>query len=218
VAEVRVPAIWFAQGYLPQVCARHGGPSSATHKRTFYTRTPPLLYLLLLGSVLLFAIVALIIRKTVEGTLPGCAQCASERRRYLLSVLGAWVASLALFVFAGFTASLPLVVVGGIAVVAAVVWSCLGDQLRVRGSLSNDQVWLDLRGANESFAKQIYQAVQGANQSPIPASARTGYLAPTSTPGAAITRGGPGVGATSPALAPTHPAGSAAGRDILPGR
>jgi hypothetical protein len=220
MAEVRVPATWFARGYLPQTCARHSGPASSTRKRTFYTRTPPWLYLLLLGSVLLFAIVALIMRKTVEGALPGCAQCAGERRRYVLSVLGAWVASLALFISAGFTASLALIVVGGIAVVAAVVWSCLGDQLRVRGSLSKDQVWLELRGVNESFAMQIDQAVQGATPAPIPAPAPTGYGAPAPalTPNAAATYGGPGLAPGSPAVAPTHIAGSAAGRDILPGR
>jgi len=206
VAEVRVPATWFAQGYLPRVCARHGQPSSATRKRKFYSQTPPWLYLLLLGSVLLFLIVVLATRKTVEGSLPECARCSSERRRFLWSVLAAWFASLGLFIGAGFTASLALVVLGGAAIVAAAVWSCIGDRLRARGWLTKDEVWLDLRGVDASFANQIRQAVQGTPQPSALPVAQAGY-------------GNPGLALTSSPVAPTQTSGFAApGQDILPGR
>ena len=217
MAETRVPATWFAQGYLPRICARHGGPASAASKRTFYTRTPPLLYLLLLASVLLFVIVALIVRKTIPGALPGCAQCASERSRYVLSVSGAWGACLALFIVAGFAASLALVVLGGVGVVFAAVWSCIGDRLRVRGSLSTDQAWVELRGANETFTDQIERALRGTPQAQIPAVVQAGYGNPTPmlATGAATQYGDPANAPGSPTVAPNQVAPS---RDILPGR
>jgi hypothetical protein len=212
MTEVRVPATWFAQGYLPQICARHGVPATTSLKRNIYSRPSPWLYLLILPSVLLFLIVVLIMRKTVPGRLPSCAGCRTERRRYLLSVFGGWVVSLAIFISAGFTSSLAFVVLGGVAVVAAIVWSCLGDQFRVRGSLGADQVWVTLRGADESFANQIQLALQPTPQPPVvtgPPSAADPNLAPVvPLPALTSTAAGPSNDATY------YPAG----RDILPGR
>ena len=166
MADVRVPATWFAQGYQPGICARHGGPASTTRKRTLYTRIPPWFLLLLLGSVLLFLIVVLLTRKTIEGPMPACDRCTTERRRYLRSVAGGWVGSLLLFIAAGFSSNVAVLVLGGIAVVAALVWSCLGDVLRVRGWLSKDQVWLDLKGVSPVYASAIQLAVRSASQQP----------------------------------------------------
>jgi uncharacterized membrane protein YdcZ (DUF606 family) len=212
MAEARVPATWFAQGYLPQICARHGVPASASQQRNIYSRPSAWLYLLILPSVLLFLIVVLIMRKTVPGTLPSCAGCRTDRRRYLLSVFGGWVGALAIFISAGFTDSVALLVLGALAVVAAVVWSCLGDQFRVRGSLSADQVWVTLRGADASFANQIQLAVAPTPQPQVvtgPPNAADPYVAPHASP----------VALTSVAAGPSNAAAYyPAGRDILPGR
>jgi hypothetical protein len=166
MADVRVPATWFAQGYQPGICARHGGPATTTRKRTLYTRIPPWFLLLLIGSVLLFLIVVLLTRKTIEGPMPACDRCTTERRRYLRSVAGGWVGCLLLFIAAGFSSNVAVLVLGGIAVVAALVWSCLGDVLRVRGWLSKDQVWLDLKGVSPVYASAIQLAARAASQQP----------------------------------------------------
>lgn len=196
MAEARIPASWFAQGYAPQMCARHGGPATTTRRRSFATPTSPWLYLVLLGSILVFVVVALILRKSVEGPIPECALCPSERRNYVMSVLGAWISSLALIISGGFAGSSSFLVLGGIAAAAALVWSCLGDLLRVRGSLSRDHMWVCLRGLHESFAGELDRATNIAHQ-PAPAVAQAGRTG----------------------SAPIHVADfGAGGRDILPGR
>jgi hypothetical protein len=209
MGDVNVPAVWLAQGYLPRTCARHGVPASTSCKRSFHTKPPLWVYILILASVLVFLIVVLVMRKTVSGHLPACASCTAERRRYLGSVLGGWVATVALFIAAGLTSSGALLLLGFAAVLAALVWSCCGDLQRVHGSLTADQVWVTLRGAHASFADQLQQALRPPPQpvvTPAPTEAPASYAAvsPPALP--------------SPSPGASAPVGYPVGRDILPGR
>jgi hypothetical protein len=160
MTTVAVPAAWIAQGTLPPCCARHGGPATRQAKRRFDTKTPSWVLLLVLVALLVAAIVALVLRKSVEGQLPGCDQCARDQRRFKLTVLGAWVADLVVLVLAVQIGPAGLLL-WLLATLGALVWSFAGGaRYRVTGNLRKDQQWVDLRGVSEEFAAAINAVVQ----------------------------------------------------------
>jgi uncharacterized Tic20 family protein len=194
MADVAVPAAWIAQGTLPPCCARHGGPATRQGKRRFDTKTPIWVYLLLVFGVLIAAVVMLAMRKSVQGVVAECDQCARERRQFKLTVLGAWIIDVALLVAAG-TLGAVGIVLWVLVTVAALVWSFTGGQrYRVHGNLSNDQMWVELKGASEEFAVAINSVVRpeqpvAAPQQlapPLPVTAESALFAPPAAPPAPV--------------------------------
>jgi hypothetical protein len=219
VANVAIPTQWYSQGRMPRLCARHGGPASRTVRRTFYTPTPPWVWLLVLVSLLVAAIVALAIRTSLPGHLPGCARCVSDRRVFVGSVLGGLTAGVLLFVAGVAAASGVLVGLGMLVVAAALLGSMCGDQFRVRGRLRKDKSWIELSGTAPAFAAEMVRGLQQAHAaSPAPQPA---YAAPQQPWPATAPQQQPAFGAPQqqPAglVAPTTPY-TVQPRDILPGR
>ncbi|MEP6667239.1 MAG: hypothetical protein ABJA81_12400 [Nocardioidaceae bacterium] len=171
MAEVQVPATWVAQNYFPPICARHGKPATSVKSRAFNTRTPGWCYVLILVAVLVFVIVAMSMRKTVKGQLPACADCSRDRRRFFANMVAGCVGSIALITSAVAVTSGALVIVGFVALLAALLFGFAGDYFRVAGHLSDDQVWVHLKGVDEKFANAINNALRGT---PTPAAATPG--------------------------------------------
>ena len=155
---INVPAGWVAAGTLPPCCARHGKPATHWQKRSFHTKTPLWVFALLIIAALVALIVALVLRRTVEGRLPACDDCRRDRRRFVWSVVGAWVFDvvalgvLAQLGTAGFLVWLLLTV-------GVLVFSFSADRFRVAGRVSKDTHWVELRGVHTSFASAISGAL-----------------------------------------------------------
>lgn len=167
MATVAVPAAWIAQGTLPPCCSRHGGPATRHTKRRFDTKTPLWVFLLLVLGALIAIVVALALRKSVEGPMPECDECDRERRRFKLTVLAAWVADVVVLVLAVQLGAAGLLL-WLLVTLVALFWSFGGGQrYRVHGVLSKDQMWVELRGASDEFADAINAVVHPA-QSAVP--------------------------------------------------
>ena len=69
---VTLPGAWLNQGTLPRVCATQGGPSIRLVKRTFVTKRPAWIYLLILLSLVVRLIVALAISTRSKALSPAC--------------------------------------------------------------------------------------------------------------------------------------------------
>lgn len=157
MAQVQVPASWFAQGALPGICARHGGPATGMLPRKLYSRTPVWVLLLIPLGLLIAAIVALAIRSDINGRLPSCGLCAADRRRFVRRVWAGWgivvllpvsaVGLSAVGVESGFLFALLF-----LAIPAALIFSFSFDSFRVRGRFSKDRLWVELKGVSDEFA------------------------------------------------------------------
>lgn len=66
---------------LPANCVKCGAPAQRPWRKKFYWHHPAY-YLLILPSLLIYAIVAIIIRKSMELNVPLCEIHHGERRRY----------------------------------------------------------------------------------------------------------------------------------------
>jgi len=76
---------------LPPRCVKTNQPTAAVLKRTFYYMSP-WIYLLLLAHVLIFIVVALLVRKTATLHVGLSEEAQAARRR---GILNAWTAALA---------------------------------------------------------------------------------------------------------------------------
>lgn len=156
--SINLPAAWLVQGWVPPICVRHGGPSTRRDRRSFYTKTPTWVVLLIFVALMLALVVALCVRGTVTAEVPSCDRCASERRRFKWWVAAAWLGDVVLLV--GIT---QLGAVGFVlwlvATVAALCWSFAGDRSRVTGTVSKDRLWVALKGVHPTFAAAINGAL-----------------------------------------------------------
>jgi hypothetical protein len=80
---VDIPAQWVAAGQgVPDVCARHGQLAVQRRPVRLISRPPVWALPLIVFGVLVYALVALAVRKTVIAPAwPFCAQCLGARRR-----------------------------------------------------------------------------------------------------------------------------------------
>ena len=182
MADVAIPAQWYGEGRMPRICARHGGPATRSTKRSMFTSTPVWVWLLALVSLLIAAIVALAIRRSVHGYLPACERCVRDRRRFVGSAVGGLTAGLLLFVAGAQAASDLLLVVGLLVFVAALLGSMFGDQFRVRGRLRKDLLWVELRGAAPEFTAEMSRGLQAARAAAAAHQQQTWALAASSVP------------------------------------
>jgi hypothetical protein len=127
--------------------------------RKLYSRTPVWVLLIFIFAPLIGVIAALSVRITVEGRLPGCARCVSERRQFRLQLAGAWIAVglIATGAIAANSGALAWLLL--LAAFAALFFSFSGDYFRVRGAVSSDQYWVELKGASEPFVREINHAL-----------------------------------------------------------
>lgn len=80
---------------LPPLCVKCGAPPTAWLRRKYYWHTP-WIYLVLLLNVLVFAIVAMIVRKWLHVNVPLCATHAAGRRKQLAVAWGLAAAGMVL--------------------------------------------------------------------------------------------------------------------------
>jgi|GEM_PF-2112018 len=182
MADIAIPAQWYSQGRMPRICARHGGPATRPLKRSMFTATPPWVWLLVLVSLLIAAIVALAIRRSAVGHLPGCERCVSDRRRFFGAAVGGLSAGLLLFVLGAAAASDVMLLLGLLVFVVALLGSLCGDQFRVRGRLRKDLVWIELRGTAPEFAAEVARGLQEARAAAVAHQQQTWALAASATP------------------------------------
>jgi hypothetical protein len=208
---------------MPRLCARHGGPASRTVKRSFHTPTPPWVLLLILVSLLIAAIVALAIRKSAHGYLPGCARCASDRRGFIAAACGGLTVGLLLTVLGFAVDSAGLLLLSLLVFLVALVGTFCGDQFRVRGRLRKDLQWVELRGVAPGFAAEMTRGLQQAQAAAVAHQHPAATFAPATQPAAAFAPAAQTYAAPAyaPTASPTHTPPAyvpPSGGDILPGR
>jgi hypothetical protein len=69
---------------LPPVCMKCGTPANTPWRRKFYWHSPWLYIMILFPGLLIYVIVALIVRKQMELNLPICETHHADRKRYKL--------------------------------------------------------------------------------------------------------------------------------------
>jgi hypothetical protein len=173
VNPAQIPSSWVAAGYgVPDVCSRHGQPAVERKKVTIISRPPAWSYFLILAGVIIFAIVAMAIRKTVKAPAwPFCEQCRRLRSRLL--GIGFGILALAVLGFVGSTVLASSEDTAGVGVLGVLLaFLALVASMIVLGrstaqSIANAQVtqdgnWVLLTNASPAFAGRVSSAMANA--------------------------------------------------------
>jgi hypothetical protein len=170
-----IPAPLVSAGQVPQVCTRHGEPTTRHRKVVFRSYIPAWTYLLVLFGVLPFAIVAAVIQKRVKAPAwPFCARCARLRTGRLLAGLGVIalavlaVVAAAAVVPQGSSYATPIVLVFLALLIAGLaIASSASSSAIAAGYASQDGSTVKFRRPHPRFAEQAAEQVAAMQQQAI---------------------------------------------------
>lgn len=145
---------------LPAVtCIRCGAPAEGKPLTKTYFWHHPALYLIILAGVLIYLIVAVIVRKSIKVAVPLCAQ---HRQRRSIGVTLAWVLPVIgiadAFILPQFNVDTGIVVLVVTVLILAgiVIWAVVGSPIRPR---KIDQFCGEFTGFCETYLQQFPEFV-----------------------------------------------------------
>lgn len=150
--EDNVFVVPVAGSTLPAFCVKCGQPATSWIKKTYYWHNP-LLFLLIILGLLIYAIVAMIVRKKAVLAVPLCAGHNSARKRNLwigAILLIAWL-PVSVALFANDYNGLGVVAIFGL-IIASIVFFGLGVPLK---PTLIDETCGKFKGACPAFLDQI---------------------------------------------------------------
>ena len=127
---------------LPDRCVKCNAPAEGRRLRRNLSWHPPAWYLLLLFNILIYVIVALIIRKTARIEVGLCADHRSRRRR---AIAVGWISSLAglgLIIAGAGAENGWLALFGVAALLFGLIFGIVGAQPVVPARIDDHYVWL----------------------------------------------------------------------------
>ncbi len=139
---------------LPPGCYKCGSPDTTPMRKKFYWHHPTL-YLLILLNILIFAIVAMCVRKSGEITLNICGKHRGQRLRYLwLGWLGFLAGLVGLIASASARQTEPLLILGAVLVMGGgLVFAVIGNYLIASSKVTNE--FVVLKGACTEYLNTL---------------------------------------------------------------
>jgi hypothetical protein len=165
--KIDVPSTVIRSGALLDIgtCARHGVPATRARNRRFSTEMPGIVALLVFASFFLVLLVAAAFQKEVRGPVPECERCATAYRRRMTAMwvgVGGGPALAVASAFVPFAGAGPLLLAGVVLLLVGIASGVRADVARVRGTLTSDLVWVELRGVDATFGAAVQDRVQSA--------------------------------------------------------
>jgi len=126
---------------LPDKCIKCNAPANGLRlKRDLYWH-PSAIYLLIILSILIYAIVAIIVRKRAKIEIGLCPTHARKRKICIALAWFSWLGMLGLFIAAAGLGSGALAAVGCLMFIAAIVVSCMTSPVAAR-KIDKNYVWI----------------------------------------------------------------------------
>jgi hypothetical protein len=164
--RITVPAGQVAAGQLPHICPRHGEQPIEMKKVRLVSKPPPWTAVLILLGGIVYLIVVMVLRKTVQAPAwPWCAQCKAARTRNLGIGLGVAALGILLFVIG---ASLGddgavLFLFGFIALLVGLIVAARSNPQVVSSAfVSQDGSAVEILKGDERFAQALQHGAQPA--------------------------------------------------------
>lgn len=137
---------------LPPRCVKCGQPAETMKKRTFFWHHPAL-YLLLLCYMILYLIVALIVRKRATLTVGLCSKHAAKRRNGILLGWGGALAGIVLAILGGGQDSCGVMIAGAVLFLGTIIAGMF--MARIMYAQHMDSVYARMKGCGEGFLSTL---------------------------------------------------------------
>jgi hypothetical protein len=139
---------------LPNRCVKCNEPTAERLKRKL-TWHHPALYLTILISVLVYAVIAMVVRKTATVHVGLCDEHLNTRRRNLAITWIMGIVGVLCLPLAGVMEEVMLVFVGLLLIIATAIYGSITLRVVVPTKIDNDFVWL--KGVNSDFLQEFPQ-------------------------------------------------------------
>jgi hypothetical protein len=136
-------------GLMPDACIKCGGEPTTFIRKTL-TWHHPAIYLTILIGVLIYVIVALVVRKTAKLQVPVCSVCNARRKRNLAIGWLSFVLSIVLFIAAANVVESDTVrgwvlFTGFALLLFSLIWA-VGIQFILAKKITDEFVWITKAG------------------------------------------------------------------------
>lgn len=157
-----LPTIWrdksvlvmTKEALLPNRCVKCNEPTGERLKRKL-TWHHPAIYLTVLISILVYVVVALVVRKSATVNVGLCEDHLSTRRRNLMITWILGIAAVLCFPIAGMLEDVTFVFVGILLILATAIFGTVTLRVVVPTRIDNDYVWL--KGINADYLQDFPQ-------------------------------------------------------------
>lgn len=140
------------EALLPNRCIKCNAPADEQLKRKL-TWHHPAVYLLIFASLLIYIVVALVVRKTATVNVGLCEEHSSLRRRNLLITWALGIGSVLSFVTAGMLEDMTFVLIGAGLIFGCAIFGTVTLRVVVPRKIDNYFVWL--KGIDGHFLQQF---------------------------------------------------------------
>jgi hypothetical protein len=140
------------EALLPNRCIKCNAPADQQLKRKL-TWHHPALYLLIFISLLIYIVVAVIVRKSATVNVGLCEEHSSARRRNILITWAIGFTAVASFVAAGLFEEMTFALLGMFLLFACAIYGIVTLRVVVPTRIDNYFVWL--KGINAGYLQQF---------------------------------------------------------------
>lgn len=155
-----MPTIWRSnsalvmnkRAQLPQRCVKCNAPTQHTLKRNLRWHHSTL-YISILGSLLLYLVLALVLSKSATIHVGLCETHLAARKRDIIITCFLVLVSFAGFYFAAMTEDMNLVFVGAIVFLGGVIYGIVRTKVVAPKKIDEHYVWLT--GINDNYLQQF---------------------------------------------------------------
>ncbi|MDQ5844317.1 MAG: zinc finger Ran-binding domain-containing protein [Acidobacteriota bacterium] len=141
-------------GELPARCVKCNQPTSLRLKKKL-TWHHPALYILVFVALLIYLIVAMILRKSATVQLGLCEEHLAKRRLNIIITLSMVVLGFAGFVVGAMYEDLIYVLIGFLLLIAAVIYALVAVKIVSASKIDDRFVWLT--GVNKDYLNELPQ-------------------------------------------------------------
>ena len=155
-----MPTIWrnksalvmSKQALLPQRCVKCNAPTRQTLKRNLRWHHPAL-YVAILGSLLLYAILSMVLSKSATIHVGLCETHVAARKRDIIITWFLVLLSFASFYLAATMEDMTLVFVGAVMFLGGVIYGVVRTRVVAPQKIDDHFVWLT--GVNDNYLEQF---------------------------------------------------------------
>jgi hypothetical protein len=140
---------------LPDRCIKCNQPAHGLRLKRKLTWHHPAIFLLILVAVLIYLIVALILRKRATVEIGLCERHLAKRRRNILITWLLFLLGVAGFIMAAVAEDGAYLLIGAILLLGAIVYGLLAVRVVAPSKIDDKFVWL--RGVNKDYLNQLPQ-------------------------------------------------------------